>query len=596
MNHIKSRIIELHSNSEGIPDHEQLKVIFSSNDRVIVEAPAGYGKTKTMISKIAYLIASNQVPSNKKILTLTFSVNAAYKIKRDISEKLPLIFVDSYGSPTDLKKKIFASNYHGLCRRILQLYGYLLSSELNNIENLKGIDDSEYSLGNLGLGLNRTEIRQISILNEKVKKIDLDYVQRNYDFYLEKVAELLLPKGYIPFNAILLFTLKLFEEYPHILKFYRSYFPIIIIDEYQDTNILSAMILKKLITENTKLILMGDPLQRIYGFIGAIKNIMSDSQHEFSMERIELKNNHRFNDNPEMLQLDKNIRENAKDIKNPQITTPANIIVLKARNQFAESTMVLDTIKRLLKDHPSDKIAILVRLGTSSINTRKLLEVFDDDDSLNYFNALFNDDDEEYIDFHHVALQEFMNVIQNSKVRVFKTISNNFLNRVQRKYRRNPKLVFQSLFKLLESFLELIAQEFKFLTPDEKIEFIKDTLENRALKQYLEYIDSNVVIATIHGAKGLEWEYVIIPDMEQDSLPTWRGICQNCVFKDSCEIDWSKADEMFEHEIYEELSVFYVGSTRAKKQVIFSYSKSGVYRSHRKNVSCLLKIKGINPI
>lgn len=595
MNQIQSKIIELHTNSKRIRDDEQLDVIFSTSDRIIVEAPAGYGKTKTMISKIAYLIASNQIPSNKRILTLTFSVNAAYKIKRDISEKLPLILEGSYSSPTALKKKIFATNYHGLCRRILQLYGFLLSPELKNIENLTGIDDSKYNLNKLKLGLKRSEINQISILNDKIKEFDSGYVQSYYELYLKKVSELLLPKGYIPFNAILLFTFKLFNEYPSVLKFYNSYFPVIIIDEYQDTNILSSMILKKLITSNTKLFLMGDPLQRIYGFIGAIPKIMSDSQVEFSMDKIELKNNHRFSDNPDMLQLDKTIRENAKDIKNPQITTPANIILLQSGNQLAESKMVLDLIKDLLTDHPNDKIALLVRLGTSSPNTRKLLEVFDND-SLNYFNALFNDDDEEYIDFHHVALQEFMKVIQNSKVRGFKTILNTFLKKVQRKYRKKHQPVFQSLLKLLESFLQLISQEFKFLTPDEKIKFIKDTLENRALKQYLEHVDSNVVIATIHGAKGLEWEHVIIPDMEQDSLPTWRGICRSCNFKGSCVIDWDKTDENFEQEIYEELSVFYVGSTRAKKQVIFSYSKSGVYISHQKNISCLLKIKGINPI
>lgn len=81
---IENRIKVLHCG-----DEKQLEVIFSDAQRLLVEAPAGYGKTKTMISKIAYMLACNELPNPKKILALTFSVNAAYKIKKDVAEQLP---------------------------------------------------------------------------------------------------------------------------------------------------------------------------------------------------------------------------------------------------------------------------------------------------------------------------------------------------------------------------------------------------------------------------------------------------------------------------------------------------------------------------
>ena len=81
---IKGTITKLH---EG--DERQLEVIFSTDDRVIVEAPAGFGKTTTMVSRIAYLYAAGSIPNPKRVLALTFSVNAALKIKRDIAAKLP---------------------------------------------------------------------------------------------------------------------------------------------------------------------------------------------------------------------------------------------------------------------------------------------------------------------------------------------------------------------------------------------------------------------------------------------------------------------------------------------------------------------------
>jgi len=87
---IREKISDAHSE-----DKKQLEVIFSDSERLIVEAPAGYGKTKTMISKIAYILASGGLPIPKKILALTFSVNAAYKIKKDVAEQLPdLLYSD----------------------------------------------------------------------------------------------------------------------------------------------------------------------------------------------------------------------------------------------------------------------------------------------------------------------------------------------------------------------------------------------------------------------------------------------------------------------------------------------------------------------
>ena len=53
------------------------------------------------------MIANDVVPHNTKILTLTFSVNAAYKVKKDISEKLPLLGLEKIGSPEDLNNLIY---------------------------------------------------------------------------------------------------------------------------------------------------------------------------------------------------------------------------------------------------------------------------------------------------------------------------------------------------------------------------------------------------------------------------------------------------------------------------------------------------------
>lgn len=127
---IKEKITSLH---EG--DEKQLQVIFSESPRLIVEAPAGYGKTTTMISRIAYLYASGRIPNPKRILGLTFSVNAALKVKREVAEKLPFL-LGSQNSPIALGEKVTVTNYHGFCKVILKKYGYLIADALRKDINL----------------------------------------------------------------------------------------------------------------------------------------------------------------------------------------------------------------------------------------------------------------------------------------------------------------------------------------------------------------------------------------------------------------------------------------------------------------------------
>ena len=100
---IKSRIENKHQG-----DEKQLEIIFSPNKRLLVEAPAGYGKTHTMVSRIAYLISIGKLPVPKKLLALTFSVNAAYIIKKDVSKNIPELLQD-LGKQINIKEKIYVS-------------------------------------------------------------------------------------------------------------------------------------------------------------------------------------------------------------------------------------------------------------------------------------------------------------------------------------------------------------------------------------------------------------------------------------------------------------------------------------------------------
>ncbi|MCS5694995.1 UvrD-helicase domain-containing protein [Desulfofundulus thermocisternus] len=593
LRHIEDIIAKTHSG-----DKEQLEAIFSDARRLIVEAPAGYGKTKTMISKIAYILASGKLPNPKKILALTFSVNAAYKIKKDVAEQLPKLLKSGNFNPGRINEKVFISNYHGFCRHILKLYGYLIHENLRNVDTFRSIDDSDIeTMTNLGVGLTYEDAQELSELSDAIKAVRGKYINENFKSYLEKVKAHLLPNNYITYNSIILFVLQLFIDYPELLRFYHQYFPIIIVDEFQDTNIINYALLRCLVSELTKVIFIGDPLQRIYGFIGAVPNLMDRAKENYGMKEIKLKKNYRFKDNPKMLLLDKNIRLNAENPTDPDISKYAPIDLKIFENQAKEAEWIREKIQDIIREDGSVKVAVLVRS-----RSRNVMEIINslENGGVDYFYGLYSDEDEFYIKFHQDCMNIFANHIKGNS-RITKLNLRRFYNKIKKAYVGQSSPGFQSLFDLLKIFLDRLMTEYYFLTNEERINFILDTLESRALKQQLEYVDKNVILSTIHGAKGLEWDYVIMPDMEQYGFPTYYSLCGTCGYKHNqirdgfCQLVY---DKKIERQFLEELSVFYVGVTRARKDIFFSSSRRRIHYSGEERetyVSCMLSLPGIKP-
>ena len=226
-----------------------------------------------------------------------------------------------------------------------------------------------------------------------------------------------------------------------------------------------------------------------------------------------------------------------------------------------------------------------------------------DQRNISYFYALFTDDDETYVSYHFEALEVFRKQIDRSRYhRVSRSVLNRTISEISSYYKGSSSKVVTSLIDLTQTFFEKIIGEYAFLSDDEKHIFICDTFENRALKQNMDAIDARVMVSTVHGAKGLEWENVIIPDMEPYCFPNFFSLCRNCDFNTGrfasgnyCRININNHDI---DEFLEELSVFYVAVTRARKKLLFSASKSrynneGERKSSK--VSCLLTLPGIKP-
>jgi DNA helicase II / ATP-dependent DNA helicase PcrA len=582
---VRQKISQLHGD-----DRSQLDVILSSDERMLVEAPAGYGKTRTMVSKIAYMISSGRIPYPKRLLALTFSVNAAYKMKKDIIAQVPELLASS-GLDVDVRQKVVVSNYHGFSRSLLRKYGYVFSESLRDMDRLRTFDgDDQQESTRVVPGLTYAESMLLYDFNSAVKNCDTGFLRENLSQYNSLVVGKLLPRQLITYNGILTLAIKLFRDYPTVPGFYHKYLVGILIDEYQDTNALAYSLVVHLVSDAMRLVFLGDPLQRIYGFIGAVPNLMSISERKFNLRRMLLSKNHRFSSNAQMLNLDANIRRNAEQPAKPTIMRRAEVRLTICDDQQAEATYVCELAEDLVRQHPESKVAILFR-GRGR-NVSAVLDVFRERNTP-YFFGLFTDESPDYLRFHRDCRTKFAGMMKDG-ARISRNVGRTHVETLKRLWDKEDPNLASALTTLLEVFWDRLFSDFAFLGNDEKADLVREIFEYNCLRQYAEFVSANITAATIHAAKGLEWDYVILPDMEQSQFPSYNGLCKDCKGITNCEL---VMDAQTEGPFLEELSVFYVGVTRARTEVLFSASRERL-DSHGNSrpcqLSCFLRLPGIN--
>lgn len=563
---IKAKITAQH---EG--DEKQLEVIFSHSPRLMVEAPAGYGKTTTMISRIAYLFASGQIPNPKRIMGLTFSVNAALKVKREISEKLPVL-LDSKNNPVSVGEKVTVTNYHGFCKGVLKKYGYLIADALRkDVNALRAINDSEIEKrSQLKTVLTSPELQILQNMERSVKEAHFPDDKEIHE-YNSVVIEKLLPMGYITHNAVVLFVLEIFNRNKEVVRFYQSYYPLIVVDEFQDTNCISWMLLQAIISSQTQLLFLGDSLQRIYGFIGALPDIMSKAADEYQMIKIALSNNYRFRNNPEMLKLDKSIRDNAISCFAPNLSSNdvARLPIFWVSTQQEEAEAIVTKIQALMRDHTARIAVLFCRRGKNA----EVIESEFIKRDVPYFYGMFTEDDADYVDFHNKCQDMFVTQFSKSQAISRRSLIA-FADKVKTAYAMSEEKTIVFLCRLLDAFVEKVSIDYADLLPEDKYNLLLDVFENRQLKQAMEYVKSQVILSTVHGAKGLEWDYVIVCDVEQWAFPS---ACYQCPSKRIQTNSVCRLPQIIPAEIIRNLlddfCVFYVALTRAKKQAFISASK-----------------------
>lgn len=275
---------------------EQRQAVDTLDGPLLILAGAGSGKTRALTYRIANLVDHGVSPWN--ILALTFTNKAA----REMRERTEALLGGSV-------KDMWVATFHSCCTRILRSDIDKLGRDRNFV--IYDDDDQTSLIAAImkRLGVNDKDItkRQIKehISEAKNKSTEPEKFLMDNPYLDESVLKVfreyqrsLKEYNALDFDDLLGKTLELFQSCPEVLQKYRSKFRYILVDEYQDTNVMQYHIVELLAREHGNICVVGDDDQSIYGWRGAdIRNIL-DFERDFPGAKvIRLEQNYRSTSN-----------------------------------------------------------------------------------------------------------------------------------------------------------------------------------------------------------------------------------------------------------------------------------------------------------
>ncbi|MEX3957854.1 UvrD-helicase domain-containing protein [Trinickia sp. EG282A] len=271
---------------------EQLAAVTLPNEPALILAGAGSGKTRVLITRIAWLI-QQRFATPATVLAVTFTNKAAREMMGRLTALLP---IDTRG--------MWIGTFHGLCNRMLRAHHrdaglpatfQILDTadQLSAIKRLMkglGVDDEKCPPKNV----------QYFINNAKEQGLRPDQVDAT-DTFNQKFVELYRAyeqqcqrEGVVDFPELLLRCYELLTHHAPLRAHYQARFKHILVDEFQDTNKLQYAWLKLLAGPSNAIFAVGDDDQSIYAFRGANVGNMRDFEREFNVRHlIKLEQNYR---------------------------------------------------------------------------------------------------------------------------------------------------------------------------------------------------------------------------------------------------------------------------------------------------------------
>ncbi len=319
---------------------------------VLVLAGPGSGKTKTLTSRIAYIIEKRMAhPAN--ILALTFTNKAAKEMRQRVS-----LLLARYKSAAE---SLTMGTFHAVCAKILRheipALGYSSDFVIYDTQDQQKVikdilEELRVDTKKLPASLFGALISRAKNLLQSPGELDLGLdspLREKLGEVYARYQDALYRQNALDFDDLLMLTVKIFQNFPAALKKYQKKFTYILVDEYQDTNQAQYLLLSLLATHRN-IFVVGDDAQSIYKFRGSdITNILNFEKDYPEGLNIKLEQNYRSTKNIlEAAQkvIEMNPEQKAKTLwtQNPQ---GEKIILTCEQDERAEAEFVARNIVRL---------------------------------------------------------------------------------------------------------------------------------------------------------------------------------------------------------------------------------------------------------
>ena len=253
----------------------QFEAVTHTGGPLLVVAGAGSGKTRVLTHRIAHLISEHRV-SPFQVLAITFTNKAAAEMRERVGRLVGPV-----------AEKMWVSTFHSACVRILrrdaQRLGY--PSQFTIYDQADAVRLTGYVIRDLGLDPKRFPPRAVHAAVSALKnegRSPFDAVEMAQVIYDRKIAEVFVEyqarlkrAGAMDFDDLLGVTVELLQTQPEVLADYQNRFRHVLVDEYQDTNVVQNDLVVMLGEEHRNVCVVGDSDQSVYRFRGAdMRNIL----------------------------------------------------------------------------------------------------------------------------------------------------------------------------------------------------------------------------------------------------------------------------------------------------------------------------------
>lgn len=600
---------------------EQLEAVKHIDGALLVLAGAGSGKTKTLTTRLAYLIKEVGIPA-KHTLTLTFTNKAANEMKMRAMELL--------GESADIPPLLCTFHRFGLL--FLKFHIHLLGRDVNF--TLLDAQDCKKIAKALAPEIQPARtLAYISSYKNKCLKPEVALKDAHSPEFkaLSKAymryEEYLLTHNALDFDDLLYLTYEILSSHKDIAKEKSEQYSYIMVDEYQDTNELQYKILCLLTCTHQNICVVGDDDQSIYSWRGAdISNILQFAERFDNARVIKLEENYRST--PQILALANtliahNVKRLGKNLRSQKDAGNA-VSILTSPDETSEGNLIASIIKKALTQGKSAQdFAILFRLNALSrsiedafsrakipyklIGAQRFYERAEVKDVISFLRFLINPDDD--FSLLRIINKPKRGIGKMTKERLQAIAKEKGLS-VYASFCAYPKecatLIGQKNFAVLEEFFALLDSLKKIMQEDSMLEFITQFKENfdfssdfapleridrmanidefygvlddyfkqnpdESLQEFLnnislssssdEYASESVSCMSVHSAKGLEFDSVFVIGLEEGFFPM--------IVSDS--------------DLEEERRLGYVAFTRAKEQLYLSSAQSRLFHGKRDN-------------